>query len=238
MIDASLEIQTPFVDEIRRDSIQRIERAAMVGTDKAAKGALGQIRLEMRGRQLGGLGNALGMFSDLKKGHVFRRGAEAFSASAGIYLRSRSERTIGAIISYTEGATITARNGRWLWIATDDVQRLVGSGSERRRLTPALWKSRGLDSKIGPLVPIRGINGFPLLVVKNVGVSLAGKKRSVKGLKKNGQPRKGQFARELVVAFYAIPRTSREKRVDLIQIASRWAGVAADYINEELRKGR
>ena len=234
----SADIPEPFVDEFRRSAIQTIERAALVATHKAARGALGQIRAEMKSRELAGLSNALGSFSDFDKGRVYRQGAEAFSASAGIYLRSKSERTVGAIISYTEGATITPTNSRWLWFPTEEIQRFVGSKSTRRRLTPGLWKQRGLDAKIGPLIPIRGINGYPLLILKNVGVSLAGKKRSVKGLKKNGQPRKGQVAKEFIVAFIGIPNTRRARRVDLIAIAQRWASLVPDYFAEEMQKGR
>jgi hypothetical protein len=240
MLRSSVEIPQPFVDEFKRGASQRVERAAMVATDVAMRRALAQIRVEMRGKGLGNLGNALGLFSDLEKGQVFRRGGEAFSASAGIYLRNKSERTEGAMTAYTEGAEITPVRGRWLWIATDEIQRFVGGGKGRgrgKRITPALWKQNGLDSKIGPLVAIKGINGFPLLVVQNVGVSAAGKKNSVKGLTKAGRARKGQVERSMVVAFYAIPRTSRAQRVDLIQIASRWASIVPDLFNEEMQKG-
>lgn len=234
MIRASIEIPRGFMDDFRRNSIQRIERALMTGTHKAASGALGQIRAEMQSRQLGRLGNALGMFSDLKKGKVYRLGGDAFSASAGINIRSKSPRTVGAIISYTEGSNIRPVKGRWLWFPTPDIQRLVGSGKARQRLTPALWERYGLDTKIGPLQLVRSVNGNPLLVVKNVGVSLAGKRGSARSLTKSGRPRKGQVERSFVVAFIAIPFTARAQRVDVLAIAKRWAALVPDFVSEEL----
>lgn len=240
MFRAQVEIPQPFVDDFRRAATQRIERAAMEATHTAMRRGLDQIRAEMRGKGLGNLGNALGLFSDKEKGQVFRRGGDAFSASAGIYLRNKSERTEGAMTAYTEGAQIAPVRGRWLWIATEEIQRFVGGGAGRgrgKRITPALWRQNGLDAKIGPLVPIRGINGFPLLIVQNVGISAAGKKNSVRGLTKSGRPRKGQVERSMVVAFYAIPRTARAQRVDLIAIASRWASLVPDLFDEEMQKG-
>ncbi len=240
MLRAQVDIPKPFVDEFRRGAIQRVERAAMEATHTAMRRALDQTRVEMRGRGLGGLGGALGLFSDKEKGTVFRRGGDAFSASAGIYLRNKSERTAGAMTAYTEGAEIAPVRGRWLWIATEEIQRFVGGGAGRgrgKRITPALWRQNGLDSKIGRLVPIKGVNGFPLLIVQNVGVSAAGKKNSARGLTKSGRPRKGQIEKSMIVAFYAIPRTSRAARVDLIAIASRWASIVPTLFNEEMQKG-
>lgn len=240
MLRASIEIPQPFVDEFRRGASQRIEQAALESTYTAMKRALDQTRAEMKSTGLGNLGNALGLFSDKQKGVVFRTGAGSFNASAGIYLRNKSERTEGAMTAYTEGAQIAPVRGKWLWIATEEIQRFVGGGRGRgrgKRITPALWRQNGLDAKIGPLVPIRGINGFPLLIVQNVGVSAAGKKNSVKGLTKSGRARKGQIERSMVVAFYAIPRTTREKRVDIIAVASRWASLVPEFFNEEMQKG-
>lgn len=232
-----VDIPTGFVDQFRRRSIQRIERAAMVATDKASRGALVQQRMEMRSRGLGILGNALGQTSDLKKGKVRRRGPEEFETSGVIFLRSKSERTVGAIKSYTEGADIHPVKGRWLWVPTDEIQRLVGSGKTRRRLTPALWSQYGLDTKVGPLVYLPQKGKPPLLIVRNVGVSISGKRHSAKSLTRSGRPRKGQAVKSFIVAFIAIPRTTRIRRVDLIAIANRWAGIVPDLFNEEMRKG-
>ena len=184
-------------------------------SDRAASNAKRMIREDMKRASLGRLGNAIGHTSDKIKGEGVQRRGDVSRASGVVFIRSRSPRTVGAIISYTEGATITPKKSRWLWIPTDRAQRLVGTGKERRRLTPALWRSRGLDRKIGPLVQIRSINGNPLLVVNDVGVSAVGARGGrARSLTKSGRPRKGDRGRELVVMFIGIPNTSRAARVN------------------------
>ena len=82
-----------------------MERAALIATDQAARTALSTLRAQMAGAGLGRLGNAITSTSDLRmSGRVHRRGTEGFSASGIIHLRTANERTVGAIISYTEGA--------------------------------------------------------------------------------------------------------------------------------------
>lgn len=208
---------------------ERVERAMMVATDRASKDGLRVIRERLPGR----LGNAIGHFSDLKKGKVFREGS-ASSASGGIALRSKSERTVGAIISYTEGAQILPKKGRWLWIATDQIQRLAGSGRNRRRVTPAIYQSMGLDQKIGPLKLIRPRGRPPLLIVDNIGVT-PGKSRSARSLTQRGLPRKGQV-NVGIVAFYAIPRTQRTRVVDPAAVMRAEADKVPAYVADELRK--
>lgn len=185
-------------------------------SDRAARNAQRMIRSDMAGARLGRLGNAIGMTSDKMKGEPITRRGDARRASGVVFIRSKSERTVGAIISYTEGADITPTKGRWLWIATENAQRVIGSGAQRRRLTPALWRARGLDDKIGPLIRLRSVNGNPILAVRNVGVSqVAGGRPRARGLTKRGAPRKGDTARELVVMFIGIPRTARAARVNV-----------------------
>ena len=192
---------------------RRLETAALIATDEAARMAQMQIRTQMNGAKLGRLGQAIGQTSDMQKGRIHRTG-NGWSASGVVYVRSKSERTLGAIEAYTRGVDIRPVRGRWLWIPTDEIPRV----SKRERLTPALWQRNGLDRKIGPLVTIRSVNGRPLMVVKNVGVSATGAKRSVKGLTKRGAARKGQRVKEFVVAFIGIPRTARAARVDVTAI--------------------
>lgn len=195
---------------------QRIERAGLIATDQGTTKLKNTIRSQMSGAGLGKLGQAIGSVSDKQKGGVRKRYAGGgFSVGGLVYVRTRSERTVGALTAYTAGAAIRPKRARWLWIPTDEIQRFAGSGKARRRLTPALWRSSGLDARIGPLVTIRSVNGYPLLVVKNVGVSLAGKKRSARSLTKSGRPRKGQVAKQFVVAFIGIPFTARAARVDV-----------------------
>lgn len=201
----------PFADW-RRFAEQRMERAALIATDRAAKDSKAAIRTAMSGAGLGRLGNAITSQSDLSEGRgVHRYAGGGFSASGIVYVRSRSERTLGAIESYTKGSVIRPVRSRWLWIPTDNIPRV----SKRYRLTPAMWTASGLDRKIGPLVRIKSVNGYPLLIVENTTVALSGKKRSAKRLNKNGRPAKGQVEKQFIVAFIGIPYTARAARVDV-----------------------
>lgn len=220
--------RAPF-DEYRRMAIQRMERAALRATARAAREAKAEIRSAMSGARLGRLGFAIGSGSDLEKnGRAFRFGNQGFSASGWLFVRSRSERTLGTIAAYSEGADIKPVRGRWLWIATDEIPRRAG----KYRMTPELYRSSGLEQKIGPLVVVRGINGYPLLVVRNVGVNAAGIAGKAKRLKKNGQPRVGQRLKPFLVAFYAIPSTSRAARFSPRQILSSAARRLPGYFQE------
>lgn len=222
--------------DLERFARLRSEAAALEATDKAARRAVLRIRDKMKSAGLGQLGNALGNSSDLKKrGSVYTRG-DGFSASGVVFVRSKSERTRGAIKSYTEGSEILPVRGRWLWIPTDDIARVAGStkAGTRARVTPGNWSSLGLDRRIGPLVFAKSKNGNPIMIVKNVGVSAAGGRRSAKSLKKSGQPRKGQVTQEFVVAFIAIPRTSRQARVDVPAILRSVSAELPARFNEAL----
>lgn len=199
-----------FVQRFKRHSIQRAERAALLATDKGAALAKDQIRSSMSGAGLGRLGNAIGSSSDLRKGgRVFRRGGDSFSASGLVFIRSKSDRTVGAIISYTEGAEITPKFSRWLWIATDEIPSRVS----RYRMTPARYRSGGLESRIGPLIEIPGRNpGERLLIVRNVTTS--SRRGSARRLPRRGGIRAGREVRDFIVAFVGIRRTSRAMRTD------------------------
>lgn len=198
---------------------RRLELAALEAADKAAKQALGTIRQAMTGAGLGRLGNGLGAASDLSSGRgIHRREAGGFSASGVVFVRSRSERTRGAIESYTVGSEIRPTRGRWLWIATPDIQRMAGGKNARQRVTPGNWSALGLDRRIGPLVFLKSVDGRPLLAVEGAGVALTGAKGSARSLRKNGQARRGQLKRELLIAFVALPRTSRAARIDVTAI--------------------
>ncbi|MBB3862216.1 hypothetical protein GGQ88_003514 [Novosphingobium hassiacum] len=194
---------------------RRLELAALEATDQAAKLALRSIRAAMQGAGLGRLGNGLGSASDLSSGRgIHRRGADAWSASGVVFVRSRSARTRGAIEAYTGGADIRPTQGRWLWIATDQIPSKAG----RFAITPELYVKTGLEQRIGKLIFLKSVNGRPLLAVENVGVAITGQSRSARSLKRNGTARKGQIAKQLVIAFVGIPRTSRAARVDVQSI--------------------
>lgn len=191
---------------------RRMEAAALLATDAASQVGKRLLRERFRSAGLGRLGNAIDANSDLsRRGNVHRRGA-GWSASGTVFVRSKSERTLGAIAAYTQGAEITPRRGRWLWFQTDELPRVTG----RFRMTPELYRKNGFETKIGPLVQIKGPGGNPLLIVRNIGVNAAGKPRSARSLTKKGLARKGQIRRDFIVAFIGIPRTSRTARVDVI----------------------
>jgi hypothetical protein len=213
-------------------AIQRMEAGALIATDRASREGLRAVRAQMASARLGRLGNALSAGSDLRKnGRVRQLGAGGFSASGWVAIRSRSERTLGAIEAYTEGADIRPVKGRWLWIATDQIPARAG----RYRMTPQRYVQAGFDTKIGPLVQIRSVNGRPLLVVKDASVNAAGRPRSARRLRRNGQSYKGQRPKVFIVAFIGIPRTSRAARVDAAQSFETERRAMPRYLNEAIK---
>jgi hypothetical protein len=224
-----------LVETFKRGSIQRAERAMLVATDRAAKDAQRDIR---QNGAMGRLSNAIGHFSDLKKGKVFRFGAEGFSASGGLAIKTRNERTVGAIKSFTEGAEILPVRSKWLWIASPQLQKRVGIKGQKgtSRLTPALY-NRTLANRIGPLVKIPGLHaGESLLVVKDVTVRLADG-RNPRRLPMRGGIRPGRYRVDQFVAFVGIKRTSRTQQVDVNAIMRANAARVGQLFYDEMRKG-
>jgi hypothetical protein len=206
-----------MIADYRRFAIQTYERAAVRTVATIARRGKSAIRERMSAAGLGRLGNAIDARGEPQ---VKRDTGDRFTVSAQFFIRSRSDRTLGAIKAYTEGADIAPTRGRWLWVPTEEIQRLAGSNrqGQGQRMTPALWRERGYDRKIGPLFQIKSVNGYPVLALQGVGVDLSGRKRSVKSLTKKGLPRKGQVEKQLVVAFIGIPRTARAARVNITEI--------------------
>ncbi|MGE4305267.1 MAG: hypothetical protein AB7E24_14700 [Novosphingobium sp.] len=222
-------IDPRVVDDYRKQVVERLERASVRTVGTVAQRGRSMIRQGMAGASLGRLGNAIGSNADET---VIRRGAGEFSTSARFFTRSRSERTLGALEAYTQGAQITPSRGRWLWIPTDNIPRV----SKRQRLSPAMWRANGFDKKIGPLIMLKSVNGHPLLAIENVGVDLSGRKRSAKSLKKSGAPRKRQVRKELVIAFVGIPRTARAARINLTSILESARAEMPAILSSELAK--
>lgn len=225
MIRASVRFDTRGRAALEREFSRRLEKSALQMTDRAAAKAKDRIRADMAAAGLGRLGFALGSGSDLKKsGQVHRKG-NGWSASGWVAVRSRSQRTQGAIESYTEGSTILPRRGRYLWFATDDIKRLArvplpnsgGNSYGNVRLEPRLW-DRTYGRTLGPLFPMKAADGTPLLAIRNATLSIAGKSRSVKPLSKTGKVPKGQVQQEVIIAFIGIPRTSRKARINVPEI--------------------
>jgi len=209
MIRASLRRPSPgpFL-QYRRMAIQRSEAAALVATDRASLAAKGSIREDMAGARLGRLGMAIGAGSDLRKGgRVHRFGNSGFSESGWIFIRSRSERTVGAIKIYGKSGDIFPTKG-WLWIPTDNVPKRVG----RYKMTPARYMQSGLATSIGPLVQIPGRHpGEALLVVNKVSIRSTGR-ANPRRLPRTGRTRAGRAAVEQLVMFIGIKRTARAQR--------------------------
>ena len=218
----NLDIQPRFdrLKAISSSLDKQVEQYMLDVTDEAADRSKESIRNEMRQSGLGRLSNAIGSTSDKKQRTIKRRG-ERVSTYGAVFIRSRSPRTVGAIKSYTEGSDISPRKGRYLWIATDDIKRLArvplpSTGGRSRanvRLQPHLW-DRTYGRTLGPLIPIRGKDGMPLLVIKDTTVSASGKSGSVKPRTKTGKVRKGQVEKDIVVAFNGIPNTKRAARIN------------------------
>lgn len=221
MIGVSVRPDIDALSRAQQKFMRFAERRLLVESDRAAEEAKNEIRDEMSGAQLGRLGNAIAHTSDLKLGKGVHRSGGVTTASGIVYVRSRSERTQGAIDIYTRGGVIAAKGGGWMWIPSDQLAARAG-GRRGKKMTPALFYKFGLDKKLGPLVRIQGDEG-PLLIIKNVGINAAGKSRSAKSLKKNGEARKGQIRLDFIVAFTGIKSTSRRARVNPRVIASRAA---------------
>lgn len=198
----------------RRDVQRRLEKAALAATAITARTALREVRTAMSSRRLGKLGNAIGTTSDQAKGGQVYREGNGFSASGVVHLRTRSKRTVGAIEAYTEGAEIRPRRGRFLWMATLDLQKRAKGG---KRMTPEEYVAGGYEQRIGPLEFFeKGGKGY--LGVRDVSVQAPGmmsrKRRGVRPLPKRGALGPTRLKREMVVLFVGIRRTGRAARVD------------------------
>ncbi|MBL9070410.1 MAG: hypothetical protein JNM03_10515 [Sphingopyxis sp.] len=216
----------------QRDTESRLQAAALNATLIAAQRAKAKVRTSMSGAGLGRLGNGIDAGGDATKGGAVHRTGTGWSASGWIFIRSKSERTRGAIEAYTEGAEILPRKSPWLWIPTDDIPIRAG----RYKMTPTLYRRMGFETKIGPLVQVPGANGTMLLIVHKVGVNAAGKSRSARSLTKRGRARKGQVEQAFIVAFVGIPRTSRQARVDIVAIVNEAQAALPALIEQQLQR--
>ena len=228
MIRTSIRADTSARAAIERRLDTQLRQRALGAVDAAAREALQEMRGQMAAAGLGTLGRALGSGSDKSKGgQVHMKSGGGWSASGWVYIRSKSPRSVGAIISYTEPSTlITPKKGRWLWIPTDEAYRTVGlppgSETKKARLEPHLW-DQTWGNRFGPLAVIKSVNGWPLMILKNpASVRLSGQ-RGIKPLLKSGRAPKGFVPKEFIVMFIGIPRTSRKARIDPRAIAARAA---------------
>jgi hypothetical protein len=244
MVEVELIFDIDVLAGIESSLSQKAEMIALRSTDRATRRLVQTTRSKMQAAGLGRLGFAIGQSSDLKRGNgVYRRGNGEFSASGTLFVRSRSPRSIGALESYLDGATIRPRSGGLLWFPTDEIRRRVGvplpstggNGRANIRLEPRYWNRTGLDRKIGPLVRVTGKDGTPLLIVENVAVSASGRPRSARRLNRNGAAPKNFIQKDFIVAFIGIPQTVRTRRLDLLAEALAERSRMADEIAAEFR---
>jgi len=224
---------TANIRAFRSMSQKKAERVALRASDRGARIAQGEIRDALASAKAARLGRAIGYTSDLRKSGRVHRTATGFSASGVVFIRTRNERTVGAIISFTEGAEIVPVRSQWLWIATDEIPARIG----RYRMTPARYRDSALVSRIGPLVEIAGRHsGERLLIVRSVTTSA--KPRSARRMPKSGRARPGREAQEFIVAFVGIKGTSRVAQADARQIVRGVQRAMPTLLAEEFRKER
>lgn len=212
----------------------RVQKAMLAATNRGGQRLKSRIREAMSAAGLGKLGQAIDATSDEQRAGIHHSSGGGISASGLVYVRSRSERTRGAIEAYTSGANIRPRKGRFLWIPSDDILRVAGGKGQKQRLSPGNWSALGMDSRVGRLEFIPN-KGRPLLVVRGSSVNIA-KRRSARALTKTGRARKGQLAVPVIVAFIGIPATSRAARIDVRALHAQVMAELPTLFTNELRR--
>jgi hypothetical protein len=210
---------------IKNYSLKGLARAVSRATDQTMAAGKTDIRLAMDRAKLGKLSRVVDYTSDIKKRRVpdITTVGRRWRAGATIYARGSSKRADGALAAYTSGAvTILPKRGRWLAIATDELAKRVpgikGSGRRRAgtfRMTPALYRKRGLEKRIGKLVFIPGSSpNEALLIVNNVQVNAARGFGKAERIPRTGRIRAGKVKKDFIVAFVLIRVTRRAERVN------------------------
>lgn len=119
-----------FQSWIRRNA----QVAAGAVTAGVAAGTEG-LKTDLRRRIIeAGLGEKL---PNAVRGEVYPRGRDSLQAAGWVY--TKGKRTLSILQAYSQGATIRARGGRYLAIATPE----AGLGGGRNaRITPSAWRYR------------------------------------------------------------------------------------------------
>lgn len=229
MVAVAFKVTKPDFSALRQegDRIKRMhDRAALEVTDLAIQKAHRHVQAKMRSVGLGKLYRAVGWTSAKRKNQRNRTPYGAIFAKDG-----DDSLAGGALEAYSRGTTITPQNGKWLAVPTAAAPRLVSAGGKRRRLTPALWASAGLNQKIGRLVFKQISAQLALLVVRKV--SISPKTGQAKALGKR-MPSSRIVPRGDTVVFVLIRQTRRAKRFDKDQIMQFYAGRIPDYMARTL----
>jgi len=211
------------VEAQKRRAKEEIRRAARIAVDQAGTLALEAVREGMRSAGLGRLGFAVGESSALKK-----RDPGLWAVLYAKGQRNPDSRSAGALEAYTEGVTIKAKPGSvWLAYSTPAIPKFVGL----RRMTPDLYKSSGLEARLGKLMfrPTKR-RGVALLIVRNVTVS-----------PKNGRARRAgpraprtRISQREIVVFVLIRYTRRAKRFDHLRVIQQYANQVPKLMEAEL----
>lgn len=198
-------------------------KAAQNVTDAASRDAQQGIQAKITQVGLGRLAGAVGQTSSKRKhqtpqspyGAVFARGGDQSRAGQ-------------ALESYTRGATITAKKGDWLAIATNAVPRTIN----RYRTTPMLYRRAGLQTSIGPLQFVRINANLAFLVVKDVTLHPRTHQAKRAG---PGTPRTRIPAKQ-VVAFVLIRVTRRAMRFNKDRVVNTVANTLPDRMAAEMER--
>ena len=204
------------LDSYRRDVAKQLVDASARATHKAAIVTLDDIRTAMRRARLGKLANTIQSSSDLRKKRV-PSGDGGFDVGGFVYARDKAKRTRGLLEAYVTNAatTIVPKGGKWLAIPSNQIPKRVG----RRRMTPDLYRSSGLEERIGLLSFVKGRNaGVAYLIVHRTSINPDRTSRA-RSLTTRGRVRKG-YVEVSVLAFTLIRATRRSHRVDPHAIAS------------------
>lgn len=210
-----------YIGEIKKLTYEKLAKAVAKSVDATIKETKVEIKGAMSSAKLGKLSGAIGSGSDVSRNRVpdiNQVGVARWRAGGFIVARGNSARTGGALDAYINGAVITPKKGRWLWISTKEIPRRVG----RYRMTPALYVKGGFEKKIGPLVFIPGKHsGKAFLIVPSVQVNKAGVR--AQAIPRNGNLRPGKTRKDFIVAFIGIRVTRREARFNPVVIGARVA---------------
>ncbi len=196
----------------KRITLTRLSRAVGKATDDTAREARNDMKTAMLNTGLGKLSRAIRYTSDKAKGRIpdINSNTNRWRAGATVFATNGSDRTEGALQSYTNSTTtIVPRRGRWLAIATDEIPKRVG----RYRMTPELYVSSGLDRRIGELefIPSKRPNEA-LLIARNVSVNGARGFGQARRIPRHGRTPGGRKRVDFVVAFILIRITRRAER--------------------------
>lgn len=199
-----------------------LRRAAHYAADRAGKAALSDSRAKIQAVGLGRLANVVSYSSSLKKA----RTGVGNNAWAAIYARRKTSiRGERALLSYARGATIVPLGRKkWLAFATDAIPKRAG----RRKMTPALYVSTGLEETYGKLHFVPGRNGRARLVVR------PGEQNNVTGrVRVKGKRSSKLFTkRKEITVFILIKFTVRAQRYDQDAIVRNAGRRQGEYVRD------